>query len=215
MTRPVSPLRVLFVGNSLTYFAPGAGQAEHDLPGELAELAGARPAGRGLAAERIVRDGACLREHIEGAALERALRPGRWDWVSLQESRERAAADPAGTREDLRRLGERVRAAGARASLFSPWGDGPLEALHERLALELGLRLVPVARAWRRALGERPGLALLREDGLHAGPSGTYLSACVFYACFWGEPPAAETEGRAFLRSVALEAVRSLPATAA
>lgn len=212
MTSRGSPLRVLFVGNSLTYFAPGAGPAEHDLPGALGAMTGAV---RGLAAERIVRDGACLREHIEGTVLDRALRPGRWDWVTLQESRERAAADPAGTREDLRRLDERVRAVGARTALFSPWGDAPLEAFHERLALELSLRLVPVGRAWRLALGERPGLTLLREDGLHAAPLGTYLCACVFYACLWGEPPAAETEERAFLRRMALEAVRSLPATAA
>ena len=71
------PLRVLFIGNSYTYF--------NYLPGLVASLArGARPS-RAMQTEMVARPGVSLRDHwLDGAALA-AIRRTRWDYVVVQE----------------------------------------------------------------------------------------------------------------------------------
>jgi hypothetical protein len=71
------PLRVLFIGNSYTYF--------NDLPGLVASLGrGARPM-RPMRTEMVALPGVSLRDHwLDGAALA-AIRRTRWDYVVLQE----------------------------------------------------------------------------------------------------------------------------------
>ena len=202
-------MRVLFIGNSLTYYAPGDGGAVlHDLPGALERAA------PGWRCGRVARHGASLEEHRHDARVAQELRPGRWDYVVLQENTERALSHEAATRGDALWFDARIKAAGARTALFSTWAprDRPevaarLSGLCGRLAAELGALLVPVGDAWRRAAAARPGLALYLEDGFHPAPLGSYLSACVFTRSLSGtlaELPG--DEERAFLRQVARQA---------
>jgi len=191
------PLRVLFVGNSLTYYrAPGPGAAPvlNDLPGLLARMSASRGERRPLRAARVSEDGASLEDHLRGSLLEGALRAGAWDYVVLQESSERVRARPAALRRDARLLDARIRAAGARSALFSTWSESGRPQAAARCgracaeaAGELGVPLVPVAQAWRLAAARSPQPALRMRDGLHPGPDGAYLSACVFYAWLYGD----------------------------
>jgi len=194
---PGRPLRVLFIGNSLTYYqASTAGETLvlNDLPGLLVRMSQSRGERRILEADKITEDAASLGEHCISQLVEEALRPRAWDYVVLQENSERALSHEAVTRRDARRLDARIRTVGSRNALFSTWtaGDhpesGPRAAIfYAELASELGALLVPVAQAWHEAARVRPDLRLRMADGIHPGPLGTYLSACVFYACLYGE----------------------------
>src|SRR5580765_480674 len=68
--------RVLFIGNSLTYF--------NDLPGTVALLASG--AGDSIEVESVARPGFALIDHVEGKsnAVE-VIRSRRWDYVVLQQ----------------------------------------------------------------------------------------------------------------------------------
>ncbi|MEJ1935593.1 hypothetical protein WDZ92_35820, partial [Nostoc sp. NIES-2111] len=70
------PLRVLFLGNSYTYF--------NDLPGMVSKLA-ATSGGRKIDAKSVTRGGANLSELWSVTNGVETLRSGEWDVVVLQE----------------------------------------------------------------------------------------------------------------------------------
>lgn len=101
-----------------------------------------------------------------------------------------------------------VRQRGARTVLFMTWGyeDGDrdavagdtYQAMQERLRLgylELGSRLsallAPVGLAWGEAVRRRPRLELWSDDGRRPSRTGSYLTACVFYALLAQRDPTA------------------------
>lgn len=185
MTAP----RVLFVGNSLTFRPP------HDLPGAVARLVPA------LQAQRLVEDGASLREHLASGRLARALASSRSDLVVLQDYSVRPLEEPEGFHADARLCAALVREQGARLAFFAPWlGVSRTRDEWERVAQayeaagrELGAPVARVGRAWRAALDA--GLALHEADEEHAGPLGSDLAALVVrHALFMDAPEPAGFE---------------------
>src|SRR5687768_13654297 len=75
------PLRVLFIGNSYTYY--------NDLPSVIADLAHDAREARPILAEQLTVGGATLESHLEGGEAVRRIRAGSsrgaWDLVVLQE----------------------------------------------------------------------------------------------------------------------------------
>ncbi len=69
------PVKVLFVGNSLTYVG--------NLPAVLAALATEN--GKALQAGMLVKDGASLTQWLDSGAVQRALTANHYDYVVLQE----------------------------------------------------------------------------------------------------------------------------------
>jgi hypothetical protein len=198
---PSQPLRVLFVGNSLTYV--------NDLPRMVQELSSAAGEPRSLVVKQVAEGGFTLQQHWEGGRFLQALGEASWDIVVLQEqsllpslSKEQRAAkmDPYAEKMDAS-----IRAAKAKTVLFLPWawrhGDlanhpkDTFDAMQSRLKVgytELGHRLrapiVPVGDAWGLAHRLRPEFKLW-SDLRHPTESGTYLSACVFYGWLYHKSP--------------------------
>lgn len=182
-------LRVLFIGNSYTYF--------NNLPEQLAQLAASAGAGgQPLAAEMVTRGGATLQWHWEsGAALER-LRNGRWDYVVLQEQSLRPLTEPAAMHRYARLFDAEIKKAGAKTIFFLTWArqqqpenQPKLNAAYLSIAKELDALIAPVGIAWQRALRENPRQPLHTEDQSHPNATGSYLAACVFYAVITGKNP--------------------------
>jgi hypothetical protein len=181
------PVRVLFIGNSYTYY--------NDLPGMLAALAraGKQPP---LVHERETPGGYTLEKHwMDGKALKK-LAAGKWDYVVLQEQSLRPLRDRARMFEYAHKLDDEIKRHGARTLLYQTWArqDAPekqpeLSRAHLDLGKELKARVVPVGMAWEWALKEAPKLALHVADKSHPSKAGTYLAACVFYATLYGKSP--------------------------
>jgi hypothetical protein len=185
--------RVLFIGNSGTYF--------NNLPALVAAVAGVD--GRHLETQMVVAPGASLKKHWEdGAALD-AIRRTRWNYVVLQEqstfgnppSPVNRVNDPAVFHEYARRFDGEIRKAGATTVFFLMWAHQDRPDTQARItdafvtiARELHARLAPIGLAWERALAERPGFALY-HDRVHPTPAGSYLAACVLHATMFGTPP--------------------------
>ncbi len=195
---PVRKIRVLFIGNSYTYF--------NNLPEMLAQLAASTPHPKQVQAEMVVEGGATLRKLWDQGNARQAIRQGHWDFVVLQEQSTLGEAgvvdgivqihDPTAFHEAARLFDAEIKQAGARTVFFLTWArqnspesQAKLNSAYESIARELGGQLAPVGPAWQNAFKKDPKLRLHQSDKSHPTPAGSYLAACVFYAVLFGESP--------------------------
>lgn len=172
------PLRVLFIGNSLTSW--------HNLPAYVASLA--RQAGDTTFRYRMIAPPAvALEDHWRIPRTRRALAQERWDVVVMQQG-------PSAERESrvhlctwTKRFADLARSRGAKPRLLMVWSAGRF-GLHEVIdsyaaaAAAADAPALPAGAAWAAAWRRKAGLALHARDGLHPSRLGTYLAALVVYA---------------------------------
>jgi len=181
-------LRVLFVGNSLTYY--------NDLPATFATLYRATAPGAKVETEMLAQGGGKLRERLSEGRLAALLTQQRFDIVVLQEvggwpncSPEFSGCEDAPLA--LRETVNLVRANGARAVWFATWQTIPaaqqsLSRASATLAREVGVDIVDVGAAMQRVPGGRR-LPLLHQDG-HPAPAGTWLTAAALVQAIATQP---------------------------
>ena len=183
---PQGTLRVLFIGNSLTFY--------NDLPCIVQEMTAneAKP----LEIEFAAFGGWTLKKHWEfKKALKLITENGPWDYVVLQGYSNEPITDMAGFFKYAHLFNDEIIKTGAKTVLYMTWAkkDRPkdqavLTEAYEILAKELGAILAPVGEAWKAALTRDPELVLHQKDNKHPVPSGSYLAACVFYNLFYQKP---------------------------
>ena len=216
-------LRVLFVGNSFTYY--------NSMPALVQRLASADQGAQPIIVS-MTRGGWRLQQFSRDDRLAALLKDVRWDVVILQEQSQLLSFSPESRRRETfpyaDALQAKIESAGGHTLLFSTWayeygdrrnvpGDtfaamqGRLEQGYADLAATLSTRVVPVGRAWAEALRREPGLELWDGDGMHPSRLGSYLTACVFYAILTGRDPAAS----GFIAGIAPSEARLLQQVAA
>jgi hypothetical protein len=198
-----APLRVLFIGNSLTFV--------NEMPAMIARLAAAGGARRPFGYRRETPGGYGLSDHLANGQFRRQLVPGAWDFVVLQEQGQRPSWRSPAQRENefyapARSLVRELRSLGLPVVFYQTFarrdGDGTndtadtYDAMQERInagyasiGRELGVPVVPVGAGWRVARTAHPALPLWAPDGMHPTVAGSYLAACAFYAYFYGRSP--------------------------
>lgn len=191
-------VRVLFIGNSLTFF--------NDLPDMFAELA--RSGGHEVEVDMSAHGGWTCSDHAESAMTLDMIEQQNWDFVVLQEgSTIPAIVDQRSEHmyPAIRHLDEKVGDKGAITVLFVAWAsrDGlpgygfmdyvamqeEVQAGYMEIANELDAMVAPVGMAWQSAMTQDAQLSLWQMDGLHPTEEGTYLAALVFYAVFFQQSP--------------------------
>lgn len=207
------PLRILFIGNSLTY--------TNGLPLKVRSLAGYAGETRDVETAEATLPNVGLSAHWDGRALD-LLRGSRWDYVVLQEAFFRPLSSPDRFRESVRLFDGEIRKAGAKTILFLHWSrprdpeaQAKMNDLYLQTARELDALVAPVGPAWQIALRNSPGISLYNSDGMHPTPMGTYLAGCVFYSLIFGKPvPAADPDegNESIARKAAWEAVQAMKA---
>jgi hypothetical protein len=182
------PLRVLFVGNSLTH--------TNDLPAVVATLA--RGSGIQIEYRTIAPGGTSLEDHWNAGQVPAELASGDWDAVVMQQGPSALPESRLDLRQWATRLADLAREQGARPALMTVWPEsyragalGDVIASYESAAKAAAADLYPAGRAWQAAWKRRPALPLYGPDGFHPSPLGTYLAALVVYAGLTGEPPPA------------------------
>lgn len=198
---PARPLRVLFIGNSFTYF--------NNLPALVEGLAAvtATDGARRVTTRMVAPGGAGLERHWNDPSVHQALATGDWDYVVLQEQSMLNArylvngkprvVHPEGFFRYARLFGQEIHKTRAKIVLYLTWArrDAPpedqamLNHAYAEMARELGATLAPVGLAWQAVRKERPDLDLYYEDGSHPSPAGSYLAAAVLHATLLGRNP--------------------------
>jgi hypothetical protein len=183
-----NPLRVLFIGNSYTYF--------NNLPELLSELAASANPSKMLEAQMIVRGGATLKMHWEEGAALKALQQGKWDYVVLQEQSTLPITDPATMHKYARFFDAEIKKAGAKTIFHLTWArqhqpenQVKLNDAYFTIAKELKALVAPVGVAWEKAFKEDAKRVFHTEDKSHPNAAGSYMAACVFYALIYEKSP--------------------------
>jgi hypothetical protein len=217
------PVRILFVGNSLTFY--------NDLPGMFADLA--RSGGHQVTFELAAPGGWSLSQHAASETTLEKLERQLWDYVILQERSDIPVS--AEMREEqmypaIRLLERKAKESEAQAILFMTWGrrDGlsetglgdfaamqdQIQAGYMEIANELNTPVAPVGPAWQRAMEHDRDLDLWAYDGVHPNEMGTYLAAAVFYTVIFQQSPEGLTywaqlrgDKAHFLQTIAAESV--------
>ncbi len=191
-------LRVLFIGNSYTYF--------NNLPEMFTKLAQAGNQGN-VEAAMIAPGGWRLKDHWERGEALKALHESKWDIVVLQEQstlgmnyyldgKIRIAGDQL-FRPYAEKWAAEIRRVGATPMLYLTWArkatpedQAALSYAYLRAAKDFAAQVAPVGMAWELLRIRQPSLELFYSDGSHPSSSGSYLAACTFYAAIFHQSPA-------------------------
>ena len=197
--------RVLFVGNSHTYY--------NDMPGMFAELS--RSGGHLVIVDSSTPGGYTLMQHTTNQTTLQKISQGTWDYVLLQENSQYPVIEylrynsmyPAS-----RFLDSLIAAYGERTVFFLSWGwqngghfeiDGhespvfedyfemqdTMNSAYMEIATELSAILAPAGMAWAVAATWNPDIDLWQPDTYHPTVKGSYLASCVFFKTFFHESP--------------------------
>jgi hypothetical protein len=184
---PVRPLRILFIGNSLTQ--------SNDLPGIVTRLAMADGQPQPLT-RMVAVGGFSLEDHWKQGDALRAINDGPWDFVVLQqgpsallESRQLLVAYG-------RRFGDAIKKAGARPAMYMVWPSearrsdfGGVSQSYRAAAKAIGAVVLGAGEAWSLILQRQRGVTLYSSDGLHPTFAGSYLAALVIYQGLYERSP--------------------------
>ena len=183
------PLRVLFIGNSLTYTT--------DIPQRVAGVVEAT--GRKSVVESVSFPSYSLEDHWHDGRALQAIRKG-WDVVVLQQG---SSGQEAGRRELIeyaKRFAGPIREAGAKPAIYMVWPlvDRPREfpdvmLSHRLAAKEIDAILIPAGEAWYRALSKEPRLKLY-SDGIHPSSFGSDLATLTIFLSLFPAGPQEFTE---------------------
>ena len=179
-------LKVLFVGNSLTYY--------HDMPAIMSGLIWQEQPDRPLKIAMVTGPGASLRDHYRSGKLKEVLRDhGPWDWVVLQEKGGLPRIQSEVVQHYTRLLAQHVRDSGARPIVYVDWLHPPVSERNNcgyyAIARHLQIDIVPVGDIWHALREKLPDCGLLRADGIHPNFVGSYVIAYACAATFLGKAP--------------------------
>ena len=183
-TATAAPLRVLFIGNSLT--------ATNDVPALVEAIAKAN--GERIVTRTIAYPNFSLEDHWQKGDAKSAIADGGWSFVVLQQGPSALAESRVLLVDFAKRFAKEANHVKARTALFMVWpaanraGDfDHVKLSYETAAREAGGIFLPAGEAWRRAWERDPKLALYGPDGFHPTQLGSYLAALVIYQGLTGK----------------------------
>jgi len=179
-------MKVLFIGNSLTY--------SNDLP-RMVQIVG-EAAGEEIAVRSLSVGDFSLEDHWQQGDAQAAIAAADWDVVVLQQGPSSLALDKIHLREWAQKFDTVIRAQGARTSLFMVWPEASrpaaldaVTAAYTQAADAVEGMLFPVGEAWRSAWVRDAGLVFYGPDGFNPSELGSALAALVIYQQLFGRSP--------------------------
>jgi len=185
------PDKVLFVGNSFTYY----NNSLHKHYRKLTWASGLFTPENSRARSKTI-SGGHLPEHEGG--FQHVIALDDWDVVVMQGHSlgpiSEATAEPF--RGTARKFARIARDHGTRPVFFMTWAytrrpemTAKLDEAYSGIGRELNAQVVPVGLAFATVTTERPDLDLRIADARHPSLAGTYLAACTFFAALYGQSP--------------------------
>ena len=170
-------MRILFIGNSHTYF--------NDMTALVAKMA--QEEGEKCEVTMIAHGGWFLEQHAKEEEVRFNILYGNYDYVVLQEH-----AHPFGPEEKMfaaaETIGRWIREAGSTPVAYMTWtekgkeGEQPrMTAAYEEMARRLSALLAPVGTEWWKYQHAHPEAEMYAPDGAHASPLGSQLAAEVIW----------------------------------
>lgn len=182
----VPPLRVLFIGNSLTY--------TNDLPWMVESMSAVGD--RRVQTAMIAGPNYGLEDLWHDAKVREAIGSRSFDVVVMQQGPSALPASRAELVKWSKTLAAAIREGGAEPALFMVWPSLDRAFDRQRVsesyrvaANDCGCRLLAAGNAWQSAWKKNGRLGLYGADGFHPSREGSWLSALVIWAKLTGEDP--------------------------
>jgi hypothetical protein len=183
---PAPPVRILFIGNSLT--------VAHALPETVTAMASA--VGISCSSRVVAYPDYSLEDHWHRGDAAKAIAEGPWSFVVLQQGPSALPESRVLLRDYTKRFGALAAHAGARIALFMVWPsigrafdyDGVHESYRLSAADVAGV-FVPAGDAWREVWRRNPRAALYGADGFHPTPLGSYVASAALFAALFDRSP--------------------------
>lgn len=179
-------LKVLFIGNSLTY--------TNNLPAMIAALAkaGGQPT---LEYETEVPGGCTLEKHWKDGKALKKIQAQAWGFVVLQDNSTQPVKNPQSLATYGKQFAEEIAKQKAQPAWYMTWawvGQAETQAAitkaYRDLATANGGVLIPAGVAFEACRKAHPERTMV-TDTRHPDLAGTYLIACVFYAALYQANP--------------------------
>lgn len=184
---PPGSVRVLFIGNSLTY--------TNDLPGMLTALA--RQAGNtALVTHSVAFPNFSIEDHWYEGTAKGLLHSRSWEFVVFQQGPSSLPENQVYLATWVANFDSLVRGAGAEPVLYMVW---PSEARavdfpqvlvsYRNAAHQVGGIFAPAGDGWTAAWETDPAAPLYGPDRFHPSVAGTYVAALVLLGRLAGVDP--------------------------
>jgi hypothetical protein len=182
-------LKVLFVGNSYTYY--------NNMPQLVSVLSDSTPTK--LITRKSTVGGVTLKNHWlgeRGLKTKEIIAAGGYDIVVIQGYSMGTIDHPEDFKKYSKELCDFIKASGAKPYFYMTWArervpqyQETITAMYNQVARENGAGIIPVGKAWELARQLRPNLELFVPDGSHPSAIGSFLIASVFTKAFTGGLP--------------------------
>ncbi|HRP07629.1 MAG TPA: hypothetical protein PLL69_03990 [Gemmatimonadales bacterium] len=182
---PGDPLRIVMLGNSLTYF--------NDMPAMVAELAMSGGATRPEVVT-VASPNWGLADHLGSTTSMAAITQHKVDVVTMQQGPSTLPESGLDLTRSGKLLADKVIAAGGRPGMYVVWPPrgGNIDAgiaNHTAAAEAAEMAIYPVAQAFRLLGSSHPEIALLGNDNFHPSAAGSWLAAMVITAVIFDQDP--------------------------
>ncbi|MBR2594842.1 MAG: hypothetical protein IKE06_00785 [Solobacterium sp.] len=182
-------LRVLFLGNSHTYF--------NDLPVVFKNLCAAGQPDVEVEADLMAYPGVTFEWHLQQSSqLRFALLHGNYDYMIMQQAAHSPCPSPEQTIKDGKEIIRLAKANGVTPILCMPWAERKypehqaiMYNTYQTLSKEAGVTHTPTGYVFERVLNERPDIDMYFVDGEHCSPYGTYTRALSVYSVIFNASP--------------------------
>jgi hypothetical protein len=180
-------LRILFIGNSLTYV--------NDLPSLVRDLGRSEPS-RQLTVSSVAYPNFSLVDHWDRGDAQRAIASGPWDFVVLQQGPSALPESRELLVEYAGKFAEEIRRVGAQPAIYMVWPPLDREAEWDDVtasyvaaAEAVHGTLLPGGEAIRSAYRADRSIVLFEGDDFHPALAGSYAVALTIYARLTGVSP--------------------------
>jgi hypothetical protein len=177
-------LRLLFVGNSLTY--------SNDLPGLLKELAGYD--GIRVSTVSFLTPDYSLEDHWNEGKVQRELKKKHYDYMIAQQGPSALPESQKLLLEYASKLAVICKEEQTTMALYMVWPSkarsfdfAGVIASYANAAEKTGAILCPAGAAWKQAWSFDPTLSLYAADNFHPSLTGSVLAALSIYAKLRGK----------------------------
>jgi hypothetical protein len=184
---PEGALKVLFIGNSLTY--------TNDLPSTIAQLA--RSAGeRECYCYSISYPNFALEDHYDFREAVTALDEESWDFVVMQQGPSALSSSKQHLLLWASVFDEMIDENGATPIMYGVWPQGDrlfdfpnVADSYRSAATAINGRFAPAGEAWQKAWAQDSTLPLYGPDFFHPSTMGTYLAALTVFQRIYDRSP--------------------------
>jgi len=186
-------LKILFIGNSMTFFWA--------IPESLQAMLEVGTSNLRIEPHRSLHGGKWLEYHYNETDALELIQNGDFDFVILQEYSKQLDT-PKQFEEYAEKFNVAIRASSAKPLLYAQPGrynttdEERLKFMQQCMDVgkQIDAPIIPVCETLRLCYAERPDIVWHNADAVHMGMHGGYAVACTFYAALTGgadfPPPA-------------------------